>query len=173
MIQWIIANHIKCCAVKLRKYLLPPTTTSPFPSPNPVSLRSNFKWVLSHANIHWFEWDFARVKTEQRLWDVIFRGKPSSFFYGNRESLYRKVIVLLLHKSSGRRASTWDGNTCNQSARDWQAPLAETPELGGRQGFWVSSRLLSYPPSTITLKYPQDLSVEPQAKGAKVERAKF
>jgi len=110
MIWWIIKNHIKYCAVNLWKYLLPPATTSPFPSPSPILLRSNFKWVLSHANIHWFERDFARVKTEQRLWDVIFRKKPNPFFYEYRESLYRKVIVLLLHKSSGRRASMQDGN---------------------------------------------------------------
>lgn len=138
----------------------------------PLSLtkpRSNFKWVLSHANIYWFEWDFARVKTEQRLWDVIFREKPNPFFYGYRESLYRKVIVLLLNKRSGRRASMWDSNTCNQSARDWQAPVAETPEWGGKAtglGIIQITQLSS-------LHDSRPLCWNPQAKWGQVERAKF
>lgn len=106
------------------------------------------------------EGGFARVKTEQRLWDVIFREKPNPFFYGYRESLYRKVIVQLLHKSSGRRASVQDGNLFNPSARDWQAPVAETPEPG-REGRVLGYHLdYSAILSMITLKYAQDLSVE-------------
>lgn len=149
--------NINCCAANPWKYLLPATSTSPFPLPNPFSLRSNFKWVLSYANIPLIWMRFCKGKDLANTLgcDLERKIQPLLLWIQRvtvQESYCTITAQKVVEEGPAYRTLTWAISLQGPDRCWWQ----KHHSAGARQGVWVSLIWLSY---LVSISTPNTLLI--------------